>query len=207
MRRALLLLLLLLSWPATAQDTVTTEVLSKGYGPKLEEGQRATISFQLETSKKLSIENRSEREPLKFIVGDQAFLPGLSQGVVGMQLQEVRRITVPPSLGYGAKEVGPIPPNSTLIFTVTLLEVEDVEDSEVPLSDRFKDDEFLDSRNANKIEKPAMFEYIIRDFFTKPWRYDDGYKKTLNDCGILAGVFVLLLAVFGIGAKKGFWSI
>ncbi len=205
MRRALLVLLLL-SWPAAGQDSVIIEILTEGYGPMLVEGQRASISFQLETSDKLPVETRSEREPLKFTVGDQAFLPGLSQGVVGMQLQEIRRITVPPNLGYGNKKVGPIPPNSTLIFTVTLLEVEDVEASEVPLSALFKDDEFLNSRNANKIEKPAMFEYIIRDFFTKPWRYDDGYKKTLNDCGILVGVFVLLLAVFGIGTKKGFWS-
>jgi FKBP-type peptidyl-prolyl cis-trans isomerase len=35
-----------------------------------------------------------------------------------------RVITVPPVLGYGSQQNGPIPPNSTLIFEVELLKVD-----------------------------------------------------------------------------------
>lgn len=191
-----------------AQDVPKIEILTKGYGPKLQEGQKATISFVLETADGKTIENKSEREPFKFVAGDGSVLPGLLSGVLGMQLQEIRKITVPPSLGYGAQETGPIPPNSTLIFTVTLLLLEEPEalPDEADLSERFQDEEFLNKRNARDIEKPAMFEYIIRDFFTKPWRYSDGYKKTLGDCGLLLGVLLLMLAVFRVGSKKGYWT-
>ena len=47
-------------------------------------------------------------------------IAGFAQGMNGMKVGGKRRITIPPSLGYGANGQGSIPGNSTLIFEVTL---------------------------------------------------------------------------------------
>ena len=60
-----------------------------------------------------------------FTVGS-GVIPGFSQGVVGMKVGGLRRITIPPNLAYGNNP----PPNSgiraneTLIFEVELLSVQ-----------------------------------------------------------------------------------
>jgi FKBP-type peptidyl-prolyl cis-trans isomerase len=51
-------------------------------------------------------------------------IPGFDYGVQGMKVGGTRNITIPPELGYGSRESGPIPANSTLIFEVKLEKVE-----------------------------------------------------------------------------------
>lgn len=48
---------------------------------------------------------------------------GWKVGIPGMKVGGSRILIIPPALGYGFREVGAIPPNSTLIFRVQLLRV------------------------------------------------------------------------------------
>ncbi len=48
---------------------------------------------------------------------------GFEEGLLGMQVGEVRRLTIPPDLAYGDGSVGKIPPGSTLVFEIELLDV------------------------------------------------------------------------------------
>lgn len=57
--------------------------------------------------------------PLQFTVGSGRLIKGFEQGVVGMRIGGIRRVTIPPDLGYGATGSGSaIPPNATIIFEI-----------------------------------------------------------------------------------------
>lgn len=62
--------------------------------------------------------------PFTFTLGGGQVIKGWDQGVQGMKVGGKRTLAVPPSLGYGANDYGPIPGNSTLIFDIELLKVE-----------------------------------------------------------------------------------
>jgi peptidylprolyl isomerase len=63
-------------------------------------------------------------DPFSFSLGRGQVIPGWDQGVAGMKVGGRRRLTIPPSLGYGASGAGGvIKPNETLVFVVDLLEI------------------------------------------------------------------------------------
>ncbi len=64
------------------------------------------------------------RGPFTFTLGGGEVIQGWDQGVAGMRVGGVRRLVVPPSLGYGPARFGPIPPNATLLFEIELIDVQ-----------------------------------------------------------------------------------
>ncbi|HEX3677848.1 MAG TPA: FKBP-type peptidyl-prolyl cis-trans isomerase [Sphingomicrobium sp.] len=84
----------------TTQDTVTFD-----YEVKLLTGQVIDSSY-------------SGGEPLTGKTG--AFVPGFTEALELMRPGDEWIVWVPPQLGYGAKDVGPIPGNSVLRFKLAL---------------------------------------------------------------------------------------
>lgn len=64
------------------------------------------------------------RTPYSFVLGANQVIAGFDQGVTGMKVGGVRRLVIPPALGYGASGNQGVPPNANLVFEVELLDVQ-----------------------------------------------------------------------------------
>jgi len=61
--------------------------------------------------------------PFTFTLGTGSVIKGWDQGVPGMREGGQRRLVVPPSLAYGSTRNGIVPPNTTLVFDISLVTV------------------------------------------------------------------------------------
>ena len=69
--------------------------------------------------------SRDHGRAFSFRLGRGEVIAGWDHGVVGMKVGGLRRLTIPPAEGYGAKGTGGvIPPNATLVFEVELLGIQ-----------------------------------------------------------------------------------
>ena len=88
-------------------------------------GQTAIVHYTgwLEDGTKFD-SSRDRDDPFSFPVDCGYVIPGWDEGVQGMQVGGIRKLTVPPQLGYGERGAGDvIPPGATLIFEIELLEI------------------------------------------------------------------------------------
>lgn len=79
----------------------------------------ATFDYEVKLLNGTTIDSSYERgEPLTGPVG--AFVPGFTEALELMRPGDEWIVWVPPQLGYGAKDSGPIPGNSVLRFRLAL---------------------------------------------------------------------------------------
>ncbi len=68
--------------------------------------------------------SRTRNTPFEFTLGQGNVIKGWDQGVAGMKVGGKRKLTIPPSLGYGDRGAPPaIPGGSTLNFDIELLAI------------------------------------------------------------------------------------
>lgn len=102
------------------------EDIKVGTGAEAKAGDTVTVHYTgtLTNGKKFD-SSKDHGQPFTFHLGAGEVIKGWDQGVAGMKVGGVRKLTIPPDLAYGNREVGGglIPANSTLIFEVELLKV------------------------------------------------------------------------------------
>jgi FKBP-type peptidyl-prolyl cis-trans isomerase len=99
--------------------------LRPGDGAEARAGNHVTVHYvgTLTNGEKFD-SSRDRGEGFGFKLGAGQVIAGWDQGVAGMKVGQVRKLTIPPELAYGARGFPPvIPPNSTLVFEVELLAV------------------------------------------------------------------------------------
>jgi peptidylprolyl isomerase len=116
--------------PPPPSDEVTSssglkyvdEVVGTGASPR--PGATVTVHYTGTLTDGTKFDSSVDRnEPLTFKIGVGKVIQGWDEGVMTMKVGGKRKLIVPPELGYGASGKGKIPPNSTLLFDVELLDV------------------------------------------------------------------------------------
>ena len=100
--------------------------VSEGKGAAVKPGDTVAVQYRgrLFTTGQQFDSSYDRGQPLRFTVERDSMIRGFTEGVEGMKLGGKRELVIPPELGYGAAGVGDtIPPNSTLVFDVELVDV------------------------------------------------------------------------------------
>ena len=118
-----------MSMPATTASGLIIDDVLVGSGDLAAAGRKVSVHYTGwlfyggERGKKFD-SSKDRGDPFEFPLGAGHVIKGWDEGVQGMKVGGTRKLTIPPSLGYGARGAGGlIPPNATLIFEVELLAV------------------------------------------------------------------------------------
>lgn len=100
------------------------EEIKVGTGAQPAQGDKISVHYTGWLTNGTKFDSSKDRNvPFEFTLGAGQVIKGWDQGFAGMKEGGIRKLTIPPELGYGARAIGPIPSNSTLVFEVELLKV------------------------------------------------------------------------------------
>ncbi|WP_152052362.1 FKBP-type peptidyl-prolyl cis-trans isomerase [Tautonia marina] len=121
------------------------QTIQAGDGPQAKPGDRVVLHYVATIEGGEAIDSSRDRgTPWTHTIGDARAVQGFNEGIAGMKVGELRRLVVPANLAYGAlgtfgeyapgkehnldgamqaEELPSIPPNSTIIYEVELLEL------------------------------------------------------------------------------------
>lgn len=112
---------------APAKEVTELEIVEvlKGNGPEAKSGKMVTVHYTGKLTNGTKFDSSLDRnKPFTFQLGVGQVIPGWEKGVAGMKVGGKRKLTIPSKDGYGERGAPPvIPPNSTLVFDVELLDV------------------------------------------------------------------------------------
>ncbi len=106
---------------ATTGLVVTDQVLGTGAAAKA--GDTVSVNYTGKLTNGTVFDTSIGRAPFTFTLGVGEVISGWDLGLNGMKVGGKRSLLIPPEMAYGSQAVGPIPPNSALLFEVELLSV------------------------------------------------------------------------------------
>lgn len=105
--------------------SLITDDVRIGEGTPVQTGDTVTVHYTGKTRDGVKFDSSRDRgAPFTFTVGQGKVISGWETGLIGMKVGGQRILVIPADLAYGNRQVGTIPPNTTLIFEVELLKID-----------------------------------------------------------------------------------
>lgn len=115
---------------AAGSSQVVAQDVQQGSGRAAQQGDTVVVNYTGKLQNGTVFDTSVGRPPMPgcpagycFVLGQGQVIAGWEQGLVGAQKGTRRVLIVPPALGYGSVNYGPIPANSTLIFEIEVVDV------------------------------------------------------------------------------------
>ena len=99
--------------------------LTVGTGPAIKTGDHILVNYEGKLIDGHIFDSSYQRnQPFDLVLGVSQVIAGWTEGLGTMHVGGIRKLIIPPQLGYGLEGMGDvIPPNATLIFKVEVLKV------------------------------------------------------------------------------------
>lgn len=121
-----------------------------------------------------SSRKHGDMNPVWFTLGIREVIKGWDKGLQDMCSGERRKLTIPPSLGYGKEGQGKIPPSSTLIFDIELMEIRNGPRSH----ESFRD---MDLNDDWKLSRQEVKQYLKKEFEKHGYSPNDTHHEVMVD--------------------------
>jgi peptidylprolyl isomerase len=111
----------------TTPSGLTIIQVKDGTGPAAKTGDKVFVHYvgRLYSDGTQFDSSYDRGEPISLTLGNGEVIKGWEEGIAGMKVGEKRELLIPPDLAYGDRAMGDkIPPNSTLLFDVELMNIQ-----------------------------------------------------------------------------------
>lgn len=100
-------------------------IIEEGKGNTPKAGDLVTVHYSGFLTNGKKFDSSVERnDPIKFPLGTGRVIKGWDEGIALLNKGAKAQLVIPPDIAYGSRDMGVIPPNSTLIFDVELVDFE-----------------------------------------------------------------------------------
>ena len=109
----------------TTASGLTYVITSRANGRRPKTGETVLVHYTGTLTDGTKFDSSQERkQPIAFPLGRSAVIKGWDEGIAQLGIGDTAVLIVPPQLGYGERGAGGvIPPNATLVFVVTLVDI------------------------------------------------------------------------------------
>ena len=106
------------------ESGLTYKIIHEGKGKRAQTGDLVMVHYTGKLTNDTVFDSSLQRnQPFKFKLGAGQVIKGWDEGIALLNVGDKAIFTIPPQLGYGERNMGKIPSNSTLIFEVELLNI------------------------------------------------------------------------------------